>query len=209
MPGASWTIEDAEIGVFNIPKWVHDLKTFRKWIAKDEELDFGRVSYIQGRIAVDISKEQLYTHNAVKTELAMSLGSLIRSRKLGRYFSDGVLLCNITADIGKQPDGVFVSFDAFRNGRVRDVPSKREGGYVELEGAPDIVIEVVSTSSVQKDRKLLKQAYWDAGIPEYWIIDARSETIDFSIYRTTNAKYVANRNNDVGSSRASLDRNFV
>src|SRR5256885_8764701 len=50
-----------------------------------------------------------------------------------------------------------------------------EEGYLELEGTPDMVLEVVSESSVQKDTKRLRQLYWQAGIREYWLVDARRE----------------------------------
>ena len=51
----------------------------------------------------------------------------------------------------------------------------------ELEGTPDLVVEIISDSSVRKDRKLLREAYARAGIPEYWLIDARGAEVDFQI----------------------------
>src|SRR5947209_17728 len=170
------TVVDGEIGEFNIPAWVKDLTTFRRWVEEDDELDFGRVLYLKGRVYIDMGKEQLYTHNDVKSELTAVLRPLVKSRHLGRYVSDGVLLSNVPADVSGQPDGTFVSNDSLRSGRVRDVPGRRDGGYVELLGAPDLVIEVVSPSSVRKDTVRLRQAYWEAGIPEYWLIDARAES---------------------------------
>ena len=38
-------------------------------------------------------------------------------------------------------------------------------GYLELEGVPDMVLEVVSRSSVRKDTVLMRQAYWRAATP--------------------------------------------
>jgi Uma2 family endonuclease len=42
-------------------------------------------------------------------------------------------------------------------------------------------VEVVSASSVRKDRVLLREAYRRAGVPEYWVIDARGDAIHFDI----------------------------
>ena len=56
-----------------------------------------------------------------------------------------------------------------------------EGGYVELDGSPDMVLEVVSDSSVEKDIDVLMDLYWKAGIREYWLVDARGERIEFKI----------------------------
>ena len=192
----TFSVMDSEVGEFNIPMWVKDLKSFRKWADEDVELDFGRVGYLKGVVWVDMSKEQLYTHNAVKTELTIVIGSLVKRERLGRYFSDGVLIVSVPADVAGQPDGVFVSFEALNSGRVTEVVSRRDGGYTELAGAPDLVIEVVSRSSVKKDLVRLRQAYREAGIPEYWLIDARKEPVTFEILRATTRGYAAARKAD-------------
>jgi Uma2 family endonuclease len=190
------TVLDTEIGEFNIPAWVKDLASFRRWVEEDDSLDFGRVGYLKGRIWLDMSKEQLYTHNGVKTEVTSVLHRLIKDKRSGRYFSDGVLLCNVPADVSGQPDGTFVSAESFQTGRVKDVVSRRDGGYVELEGAPDLVVEVVSPGTVRKDTIRLRQAYWEAGIREYWLIDARRQPLKFDILRHAQRGYVASRKHD-------------
>ena len=65
-----------------------------------------------------------------------------------------------------------------------------EDGYVELEGTPDMVLEVVSDSSVVKDTDVLCDLYWKAGIREYWLVDARGDRSEFSILRHTRTGYV-------------------
>ena len=82
-----------------------------------------------------------------------------------------------------EPDVVVVLWESLNAGRVRNVPSTppRPGRYVELEGAPDLVVEVVSNSSVGKDRKRLPALYARAGVPELWLVDARGDTPAFEI----------------------------
>lgn len=204
----SITVMDTEIGVFNIPAWVQDLATFRRWVEEDDELDFGRVGYLKGSVWIDMSKEQLYTHNGVKTEVGSVLHQLVKAHRLGSYFSDGVLLSNVPADVSGQPDGTFVSNESLDSGRVTDVVGKRDGGYVELEGSPDLVIEVVSPGTVRKDTVRLRQAYWEAGIREYWLIDARTEPLKFDILRRTAKGYAAARKQDGWVKSAVLARSF-
>ncbi len=43
-----------------------------------------------------------------------------------------------------------------------------------LDGPADLVIELISDSSVARDRDDKFYEYQDAGIPEYWVIDPRS-----------------------------------
>jgi Uma2 family endonuclease len=68
-----------------------------------------------------------------------------------------------------------------------------KGGYVELEGIPDMVLEVMSDSSVHKDTEQLRELYWQAGIREYWLVDARKEPLTFEILRHTAKGYIATR----------------
>ncbi|MBO4889307.1 MAG: Uma2 family endonuclease [Firmicutes bacterium] len=46
-----------------------------------------------------------------------------------------------------------------------------------LEGAPDLIVEVVSPSSRRKDMLLKLAKYMKAGVIEYWIIDPESEKV--------------------------------
>jgi Uma2 family endonuclease len=90
-----------------------------------------------------------------------------------------------------EPDGTFVSNASLHDKRVRLVA--RDERYLEIEGTPDMVLEVVSDSSVRKDTRTLKALYWHAGVAEYWLIDGRGATIRFDILRHTPDGYVPTR----------------
>src|SRR5262249_46883245 len=86
----------------------------------------------------------------------------------------------------------FLSNEGLRSGRVRlvrrpDDPTR----FREIEGTPDWVLEVVSDSSVEKDTEQLRDAYHRAGIPEYWLIDARGNNLVFQILHWPNNGPVA------------------
>src|SRR3954454_13882499 len=78
----------------DVPEWVTDLKTFRRWLEEDCVPENARIGFIDGRVWVDMSKEQLFTHVAVKTEFIVVQGSLAKHELLGRYFGDCALLIN-------------------------------------------------------------------------------------------------------------------
>ena len=61
--------------------------------------------------------------------------------------------------------------------------SGEPGRYIELEGGPDLVAEIVSDTSVTKDTRRLPWAYFQAGIREFWLLDARGERLRFEIHR--------------------------
>lgn len=175
-----------------IPSWVNDLESFRRWSRSRDYPERGWVSFLNGEIWVDMSMEQLFTHNQVKTEFTVVLGGLMRGEELGYYFSDGVLLSNVDANLSTEPDGTFCSFAAIEDKRASLVEGV-EQGHVEVDGAPDMVLEVVSAYSVRKDTKILRNLYWQAGIPEYWLVDARKSTVQFDILRWTERGYSSTR----------------
>jgi Uma2 family endonuclease len=175
-----------------IPSWVVDLDSFRRWADADDFPETGRIWFLKGEVWVDMSKEQVFTHALLKTELAYVLTGLVKAGGLGTYIADGPMLTNETADISCKPDGIFIANVSLQSGRVRLVEGMEEG-YLEVEGSPDMVLEVVSPSSENKDRVVLRQAYWEAGIREYWLVDARREPLSFDILRHGARGYTATR----------------
>jgi Uma2 family endonuclease len=71
------------------------------------------------------------------------------------------------------------------SGRLRYIPaaSGEPDRYIEMEGAPDLVVEIVSNSSERKDLVRLPLLYAAAGIPEIWLVDVRKNAIHFEIRR--------------------------
>ncbi|MCI0681099.1 MAG: Uma2 family endonuclease [Gemmataceae bacterium] len=165
----------------SIPEWVTDHDSFRRWARSEEFPEKARVCYLRGEKWVDMSKEQVFSHNQVKNEFAYVLTGLAK-RLGGTYFPDGVLLSHSEAELTSKPDGVYVSDESFDTRRVLLIEGE-EDGFVELEGTPDMVLEVVSTSSVKKDMADLMTLYWRASIAEYWLVDGRGERCDFDIFR--------------------------
>jgi Uma2 family endonuclease len=191
MAAVIWQL-DEEV---RVPEWVVDLASFRRWTDSDEFPEEGRIDYIKGEVWIDMSKEQVFSHNQSKTVFTGVLWGLVTAGKLGRYFADGVRLSNIGADLSAVPDGTFISRETMREANIQLIEGAK-GGYTEIEGAPDMVLEIVSDSSVKKDTRRLLEAYWEAGIKEYWLVDVRGERLDFNIYRHAPKGYVVTRKKD-------------
>jgi Uma2 family endonuclease len=175
-----------------IPAWVIDLDSFHRWSESDEFPEHGRIDYLKGEVWVDMSEEQIFSHNQVKTEYTITLGALAKSQRRGRFFQDGVRVTHPETDISAVPDGMFITTAALRSGRVRLVKGA-QFGFVRVKGSPDMVLEVVSPSSVHKDTVVLQELYWEAGVREYWLVDARRAPLTFQIFRHTARGYSAIR----------------
>lgn len=178
-----------------IPSWVNDLESFRRWSRSDDYPERGWVSFLDGEIWVDTHMEQLFTHNRVKTCFTVALAGLVEAEQLGYFFSDRASLSHEGANLSTEPDGTFCSFVAIESKRVALVEGVEEG-FVEIDGTPDMVLEVVSTYSVRKDTKVLRGLYARAGIPEYWLVDARKEKLQFDILSLTERGYATTRKRD-------------
>lgn len=191
-----------------IPAEVKDLVSFCCWATSDQYPERGQFSYLRGTIWVDLTMEALYRHNQVKREFTEVLGGFVKSLALGRVIPDGMLLRNNAADLATEPDGMFVSYDALRSGRVQRI-EREAPDFLELEGSPEMVLEVVSETSVRKHTEELRELYWLAGILEYWLVDARALRPRFEILQRGRKGYKSTRKQTGGWLRSNVfDRSF-
>ena len=103
------------------------------------------------------------------------MGLHIKNRQLGKFFAAliDVFLDEINA---VQPDLVFIA------------SANQEKITVDgIIGIPDLVIEIISPTSVIRDRVDKKNLYERLNIQEYWIIDPQCQ--DIEIYTIENNRY--------------------
>ena len=167
-----------------------DLVGFRAWVTSDDFPERWKATFLNGAMVLDISPEETETHNKVKLAIQSTLWAISIKERLGTMYGDGVQLSNKVANLSTVPDAMFVSRATLRSGQLKRVHRRgRPGEYIELEGTPDLVVEVVSRSSRTKDTQDLPILYYCAGIPEYWLIDALEAEIDFQVFRREKKAY--------------------
>jgi Uma2 family endonuclease len=76
----------------------------------------------------------------------------------------------------REPDLLFIS-----KARLAQLGSRR------FEGAPDLVVEIVSPGSVREDKVRKFAEYEQAGVGEYWLIDPRPRQESAEFYRRDEA----------------------
>jgi Uma2 family endonuclease len=165
---------------------------FRDWIHSRWYPKRGKFSFLGGVLEAEMSPESLFDHSLVKTALARTLSAISDEVQIGRLHIDGALFISEELEIATEPDLMFCLWSTLRDKRVEWRPYKNaRKGRVEVHGFPDLMVEIVSTSSVKKDKALLKRLYFTAGIPEYWLLDARDGRLEFTIYQSGEAEYAA------------------
>ena len=194
-----------------IPDGICSLADFRRWTYSDEFPERGRIDYVKGRIEIDMAPEAMYSHGRPKVELIVVVGQLVKQLSAGDIFTDRMRISSVSGNVSAEPDLVFVSNESVESGRVKLTPKAagKEEDFIEIEGPPDLIAEVVSDSSVTKDTKRLPKAYFDAGVREFWLIDARREKLFFKIHLRGAREFVPRRPDREGYQRSSvLGRRF-
>jgi len=112
-------------------------------------------------------------HQTVVLNLAAILRAFVRARKVGRVFVAPTDVLLSEHDI-VEPDVLFVS-----ENRSSILTEKN------IQGAPDLVIEVLSPSTQAEDRGPKLALYERSGVAEYWIVDPSSKTVEIREFGTT------------------------
>jgi Uma2 family endonuclease len=113
-----------------------------------------------------------FNHERIVGALVVSLG--LWSRTHGGVVLPSGFKVKITNKRGVMPDVQFFHKDNLP-------PDEMELGLAE--GRPDLAIEVVSKSSRSYDRVTKLAWYASIGVPEYWLVDPRSATVERMVLR--------------------------
>ena len=111
-------------------------------------------------------------HSNIIIELAFEFKLYFRQHKNGYVFADDVDIHFPDGNIYK-PDLVVVSSEN------SDIVHWNKAIY----GVPDMVVEVLSRSTMKRDLTIKKDTYEKFGVKEYWIVDPLRKTIDAYILR--------------------------
>jgi Uma2 family endonuclease len=175
-----------------IPPEAFTFEGFQRWVESDGFPKTGRIDFLAGQVEVEMSPEDLHTHGVVKAAIAGGLQALVADRDLGEIYVDRARVRSPSARLSVEPDVVVVLWDSLESGRVRYVPASRKGPgrFSAIEGAPDLIVEILSDSSDVKDSRRLPCLYAEAGVPELWLADARGREMDFQILTLREGAYV-------------------
>jgi Uma2 family endonuclease len=137
--------------------------TYEDWLRLPD--DGFRYEVLNGELFMERPPNIL--HQRFSNRLVVRMSSHVMTNGLGEVFQapTGVRLPGQPVPI--QPDILFVS---------RERKSIIGKDYVE--GAPDLVVEILSPSNWPFDRNEKFQAYRGAGVREYWIVDPRARTVE-------------------------------
>lgn len=174
-----------------VPSSAFTFAGFQRWLTAPDFPESGRIDYLAGDVEVDMSPEDVQTHAVVKAALARTLQEVVSEAERGEVYVDSTRVSSVWAGLSTEPDVVVALWDSFTSGRLRYVTGGAPGRTSAIEGSPDLIVEIVSDSSVKKDTERLPRLYAKAQVPELWLIDARGEKLSFRVYTLKEGAYAA------------------
>ena len=125
--------------------------------------DGNRYELVDGRL--ELMTGPLPAHQLISHELERELYDTCSERFVIMHAPIDLILSK--TDV-RQPDIVLI-----RKDRFQDVVAKH--GIV---GLPDVVVEILSPSTLRRDKRDKLRTYAKYGIPEYWIVDPATVSLE-------------------------------
>src|SRR3989304_4121447 len=107
-----------------------------------------------------------FYHQIVSGNIEFFLRDFVKKRKLGIVVYAPVDVLLSPEDV-LQPDILFIS-----NERRHFITEKN------VSGAPDLVIEILSPSTQERDKIVKRDLYVTHGVKEYWIVDPLTKSVE-------------------------------
>ena len=135
----------------------------------------GKFQLIGGEI-LEMTSPSLY-HQRIITRLSTFINNFLSNHPIAEVFVAPLDVYFSETEV-YQPDIILLLTESF---------SKMKEN--KIEGAPDLVVEVLSPSTAYYDLKHKKSIYEKNGVREYWIVDPIEKTVEIFIFQ--NSKFIS------------------
>ncbi len=123
-----------------------------------------RYELLEGELIV-VPSPKTY-HQRISGNLSFKLRDFVLQKELGEVF-DAPYEVVLSEETVVQPDILFVSKE-----RSHIITEEN------IQGAPDLVIEILSEATRDRDRTWKRSLYAKYGVGEYWLVDPDNKTIE-------------------------------
>lgn len=137
--------------------------------------DGKRYELIEGELVLNPAPVPL--HQVIAGNIHTDLTIYFRANRIGRSFVGPLDIVLSDATV-LEPDVLVILNER-----------KQLIGPKNVQGAPDIAVEVLSPSSRRRDATVKRRLYEHHGVNEYWIVDPEEETV--RIYRRDGETFAA------------------
>jgi Uma2 family endonuclease len=142
-------------------------KEFKRWLDEQPASDINHYELLRGRIVM--SPPAGWPHGSVEANLLAPMVSFVRTHGLGQVMGSSAGYDLPSGDT-VEPDISFISAARFAAG-----PAPQPGKFLRI--VPNLVAEILSPATAQKDQTEKKAIYAENGVEEYWIVDSKRREI--------------------------------
>jgi Uma2 family endonuclease len=116
-----------------------------------------------------VTPSPYWRHQYVSVKLSNRMGPFVEKHRLGDFSYAPV-------DVLLSPNDVLVPDLLFISNERREILNEKN-----VQGAPDLVVEILSESTKRRDKGIKYQRYEHFGVREYWLVDPDRRTL--TVYR--------------------------
>ncbi len=142
-------------------------KEFKRWLDERPASDINHYELLRGRIVM--SPPAGWPHGSVGANILAPIVSFVRAHNLGQVLNSSAGYDLPSGDT-VEPDISFMSTARFAAG-----PAPQFGKFLRI--VPNLVVEILSPATAQKDQTEKKAIYAENGVEEYWIVDSKRREI--------------------------------
>lgn len=146
--------------------------TYEDYLALPD--DGRRYEIIEGVLYVTNAPD--IDHQFAVSELLGEMRAFVKQHNLGYVLTAPFEVHLSERSRPVQPDILFI--------RTEQWPGP---GVKFFEGSPDLIVEVLSPASIRTDRHVKFNAYEQAGVPEYWVVNPKLRSVE--VYTLSNDEY--------------------
>lgn len=123
-----------------------------------------RCELIEGEFAMVPSPNE--HHQSISREIEYALLGFVKKNKSGFVYYAPFDVVLSDEDV-VQPDIIYVSKER------KDIITEDN-----IQGAPDLLVEILSPHRSYRDREIKRKLYCKYGVKEYWIVDPMKQTVE-------------------------------
>lgn len=123
-----------------------------------------------------VTSSPVTNHQGISGNLSFILFQWVKAHQLGQVYTALIDVVLSKTDI-LVPDLIFIS-----KSRLQIITEKN------IQGAPDLIVEILSPSTSKRDLGIKKKTYEKFGVEHYWIADPVQKTVQ--TFHLENNRYV-------------------
>jgi len=140
---------------------------FEAWLAELPSWDENHYELINGSVVM--TPPAGWPHGNTEARIVRALGNCTNQHHLGEVFGSSTGYRLPSADT-LEPDVSFIAA-----ARLQAGPAPQRGKFLAI--VPNLVVEILSTTTAVRDRTEKKAIYERNGVEEYWLVDTDKQTI--------------------------------